>query len=770
MIRRAVSLGLCVVAACAPKPEPAPPPLAQTSAPTPPTKRFVAPATRKGPDRDVLHGVDIPDPYRWLEETSDESAAWLATQAGLTENLLAKLPERAWFRERVRALSDFDRRGLPQKRKRHYYFVQSSALGAPRILRTLGSLTAKPEVVVDAPRLPAGAQLGDFGLSDDGKLLAYELILAGSDARVWKVRDTQTLRDHSDEVRMLRGSRPAWLPDQRSFVYSSYPEPSSPIAPNRNARVFVHRLATPQAKDRVLYERPDDPDLRLVPRVAPPYLLIGASRSAGPENRVLVFDLRAVGAGLRDPKFVLGADLANDFALVGIHAGRLLFRTTSGAPRGRVIAVDPKRPAPQHWSTVIPEGEALIQNVQRMDDRLLVTRLERMRVQVDVHDLDGKLRATALPARSGTVLGASSQTGDPEVLIHFSSHSTPPLLLRYDLLTRQLSVASRPRLSFDPRRIETRETSFAARDGTRVPVVLTSRRGATPNPERATMLTAYGGFGRSTTPAWSPGVAAWVEAGGLHAIATVRGGGELGLRWYRAGSGDAKQTTFDDFVDAAEWLARQGLTSPSRLATMGSSNGGLVVGAALVQRPDAFAAVLPDVGLFDMLRFARFTAGPRWVSDYGDPERLEGFSTLLSYSPLHNVRPDTTFPAVLLTTGDSDDRVLPWHSYKMVAALQEAQAGEAPILLRVDPAAGHGAGKPPAQRIAETADRWAFAAHFTRLGLPARSAIGDTGGDAGADAELPPTEFDLDAGPNATDAGAPTVDAAPAAVTADPAR
>jgi prolyl oligopeptidase len=563
--------------------------------------------------------------------------------------------------------------------------------------------------------------LSSWTVTDDGRLLAYALSEAGSDWLTWRVREVASGNDLPDLVRWSKASGASWRKDGSGFYYSRYREPRQGDelkAVNQNHQVFFHRLGTRQSKDRLVFERPDRPEWYLGAEVTDDdrFLVISAWRGTNPETSLFVQDLRRRGA--RPEPFLDRMDASYD---VVDNRGDVFFvRTDKDAPRGRLVAIRLGSPAPGSWKEIIPQaaGRDVLEQVTLVGGRLFALWMRDVKSAVEVYDLDGrKTGEVALPGL-GTAAGFHGRRHDGETFYAFTSFTVPPTIYRLEVKTLASTVFRRPAVDFDPSAFETEQVFFPSRDGTRIPMFLIHRKGLAHDGRNPTILYGYGGFQISLAPAFSASRIAWLEMGGLYAVANLRGGGEYGKEWYDAGRLAKKQNVFDDFIAAAEWLVADGWTSTARLAVNGASNGGLLVGAVMTQRPDLFAAAVPQVGVMDMLRFHRFTLGWGWKSDYGSSETREGFETLMRYSPLHALRPGTRYPATLITTADHDDRVVPAHSFKFTAALQAAQAGSAPVLARIETRAGHGAGKPTRKRIDEAADVYAFLVRVLGVSLP----------------------------------------------------
>jgi len=564
--------------------------------------------------------------------------------------------------------------------------------------------------------------------SQDGRYLAYATSSGGSDWKEWRVREVASGHELADVVRWSKFSDAAWRPDGSGFYYSRYAAPRQGEAltgVNRNQQVFFHALGTAQEQDRLVYERPDHPDWFLSPWVTEDgaFLLILQFEGTDERNRVFVQDLRRDGAAIEP--FLDTFDAS--YTVVGNDGDTFYVLTDNGAPRKRLVAIERGRPRPEHWRTLVPEGpdrEVLAQALA-VGDRFATVWLTDAHERLRLYRLDGSFdKEIALPALGS--LSRSQPDGNGlagkrkarEFFYSFASFSTPATIFRYDLASGTSTAIRQPQVSFRPEDYETQQLFYSSKDGTRVPLFVTHRKGLKREGKTPTLLYGYGGFNISQTPGFSPANLAWLELGGIYAVASLRGGGEYGREWHDAGRLERKQNVFDDFIAAGEYLVREGYTTPAKLAVMGGSNGGLLVGAVVNQRPDLFGAALPAVGVMDMLRFHLFTIGWAWKSDYGSAETKEGFDVLYRYSPLHNLKPGVKYPAVLVTTADHDDRVVPAHSFKYAAALQAAQSGEAPVLIRIETRAGHGAGKPTSKAIEEKADQWAFLVRALGMTLP----------------------------------------------------
>ncbi|MBN2505561.1 MAG: S9 family peptidase [Verrucomicrobia bacterium] len=680
------------------------------------------PVTARTNTVDVYHGVAVQDPYRWLEnDHAPDTKAWVEAQNRVTFGYLERIPQREAIRRRLTRLWDFERYGVPFKEGGRYFYSRNDGLQNQSVIYTMTSLDAAPAVLLDPNRLSADGTvaLTGYAISADGTRMAYGTARAGSDWQEWRVRDVRTAQDLEDHVRWVKFSGASWTRDGLGFFYSRYDAPTEAgrlTTVNYFHKLYYHRLGTPQSEDRLVYHRPDHKDWGFRGHVTEDgrYLVIAASQGTDPRNRVLYQDLQRTGAPVTG--LLMDFDAAYDF--IGNDGPVFWFLTDLEAPRGRVIAIDLTQPDRARWREVIPQAADTLKNVTLVNHSFLCTYLRDAHSAVRIAALDGTWRhEVALPGL-GTTAGFDGKREDTETFFGFTSFTEPGTVYRYDLAAGQATVFRQPKAGFDPADYETRQVFYASRDGTRVPMFITHRRGLKRDGDRPTLLYGYGGFNIPLTPQFSVANLAWMEMGGVYAQANLRGGGEYGEVWHQAGTRANKQNVFDDFIAAAEWLVAQRYTRPRRLAIAGGSNGGLLVGAVLNQRPDLFGAALPAVGVMDMLRFHRFTIGWAWTSDYGCADDPDAFKVLHAYSPLHNIRPNTHYPAVLITTADHDDRVVPAHSFKYAATLQSAQAGPRPVLIRIETRAGHGAGKPTSKQIAEAADRWAFLANELRVRLP----------------------------------------------------
>jgi len=682
---------------------------------SPPASQY--PPARRGDVVDDYHGTKVPDPYRWLEDVdSPETRAWVDAENRVTFAYLERIPERAWIRRRLTELWNYPKYGAPFKKGGHYFFFRNSGLQNQSVLYTQASLTAQPEELLDPNTLSADGTvaLSTLALTEDGRLLVYGTSGSGSDWQEFRVRDVATRRDRPDHLQWIKFSGAAWTHDAAGFFYSRYPASGggdSLLAVNRDQKVYYHRLGTDQAADRLIYERPDQPDWGFAAEVSADgrYLILTVWLGTDRRNRVYYQDLgEARRPRLDGPVVPLLDDFDAGYEFVGNDGPVFYFATDLDAPRKRIIAIDTGRPQRGNWREVIPQADDVLEGVQIIHDTFVARYLHDAHSRLRLIALDGRpLEDLALPA-IGSIIQVSGERRDTEMFYAFTSFLYPTTIFRHDFATRQTAVFKAPELTFDPSGYETVQVFYRSKDGTRVPMFLTYKKGLRRDGTNPTYLYGYGGFNVNLTPAFSIGMIVWLEMGGIYAVPNLRGGAEYGEEWHQAGMLANKQHVFDDFIAAAEYLAAEHYTSPAKLAIGGGSNGGLLVGAAMTQRPELFGAALPAVGVMDMLRFHKFTIGWAWVTEYGSADSAAHFPFLYAYSPLHRLAPGTRYPATLITTADHDDRVVPGHSFKFAAALQAAQAGSAPVLIRIETKAGHGAGKPTAKIIEEQTDGGAF--------------------------------------------------------------
>ncbi|HKY30298.1 MAG TPA: prolyl oligopeptidase family serine peptidase [Pyrinomonadaceae bacterium] len=674
-------------------------------------KPITYPRTRRGDDVDDYHGTKVADPYRWLEDLdSPETAAWVEAQNKLTSSFLNEIPARATINSRLTKLWNYERYGVPFKEGSNYFYSRNSGLQNQSVLYTVTSLEGQPKVLLDPNTLSADGTVALSGLAitEDGKRMAYGLSASGSDWQEWKVRDVDTGKDLSDTIKWVKFSGASWTPDGAGFFYSRYDEPKGDALKGTNyfQKLYYHKLGTPQSEDVLVYERPDQKDWLFSGGVSEDgrYLIISIYQGTDVKSRVYYKDLKS-----EDGQVVkLLDDFDASYNFIGNEGAVFFFHVDKDAPRGKIIAIDTSKPDRTNWKVLVPEAKETLQGVTIVNHMLVANYLKDAHTQVKIFDMQGKfVREVAFPDL-GTAAGFGGKAKDKETFYAFTGFTSPATIYRYDMVSGKSTIFRQPKVDFDPKAFETKQVFYTSKDGTRVPMFITHKKGLKLDGNNPTYLYGYGGFNISLTPAFSVSNLVWMEMGGVYAQPNLRGGGEYGEDWHQGGMKAKKQNVFDDFIAAAEWLIANKYTSTPKLAIGGGSNGGLLVGAAMTQRPDLFGAALPAVGVMDMLRFQKFTIGWAWVSDYGSSDNPAEFKALYAYSPLHNIKPGKSYPATLITTADHDDRVWPGHSFKYAAALQEAQAGPAPALIRIETKAGHGAGKPTSKVIEEIADRWAF--------------------------------------------------------------
>ncbi len=687
------------------------------------------PLTRTVEQVDVYHGRTVPDPYRWLEDPdSPDSRAWIAAQNALTHEWLGGVAGRDELRARLTKLWDHPRAGAPWRRGEVWFQLRNTGLQNQDVLWTMATADAEGQVLLDPNALSEDGTVALTGLSatNDGRLLAYATSASGSDWLTWRVRDVASGEDLGDIVSWSKFSGAAWTPDGAGFFYAAYDEPeegSAYEATNRDQRLWYHRLGTSQSDDLLVYARPDQPEWGFWPEVSDDgrWLVLHVSHGTERRNRLYYVDLAGWtpldGPPADDQVVRLLDDFDAAYAFVGNDDTVFYLQTDLQAPRERIVAVDVTRPQRDDWRELVAEGDDTLENARVVGDRIFGVYLHHATHRVRRFRLNGSGDGEVALPGLGSVISLSGRRQDDALYGTFVSFTRPEEVFRHPIGGEETTRFWAPEVDFDADALRTDQVFVTSRDGTRLPMFVVHRADVSPPPDTAAcqfgaeqpaLLYGYGGFNIPVTPAFKPEWLVWVERGGILAVPNLRGGGEYGQRWHDSGRLANKQNVFDDAVAAAEWLIDHRWTRPERLAISGRSNGGLLAGACLTQRPDLFGAAVPEVGVLDMLRFHTFTIGWGWASDYGTSDDPEQFETLLAYSPLHNLRDGASYPATLVTTGDHDDRVVPGLSFKFAAALQHAQGGEAPILLRVETQGGHGAGKPTAMLIAERADVLAF--------------------------------------------------------------
>jgi prolyl oligopeptidase len=693
---------------------------------------------------DDYFGTKVSDPYRWMENVdAPEVKQWVDAENVLTRSYLDVVPGRDAIKARLMALTNYERFTPPARRGSRYFYSHNTGLQNQAILFWQEGLTGTPHVLIDPNTLSSDGTvaLNGLGITDDGTLMAYALADAGSDWVTWHVRDIASGKDLPDRVAWSKFSGAAWLKDNSGFFYEGYERPATLDklsredalkAANYFHKIYFHKLGTPQSEDTLVFERPDDKELNVGASVTDDgrYLIITQSRGTSPNNQLTIKDLQHPDAApikLVTTEEAVFQPIDNDGTFFWIH-------TTLDAPNGKVIGIDLKHPERSAWKTLIPESKNSLASVSMVHDTLIAQYLADAQSHVEFHARDGHLlRTFELPA-IGTAAGFGGKRTDTETFFTFTNFTTPGVIYRLDLQAMHATLYRQPKLAFDPARFETKQVFFTSKDGTRVPMFLTYKKGLKLDGQNPTLLYGYGGFDISLQPEFQPAYVLWMEMGGIYAQATLRGGGEYGEAWHEAGMKLNKQNVFDDFIGAAQYLIDNHYTSTPRLAIEGGSNGGLLIGACITQRPDLFGAAVAQVGVMDMLRFDKFTIGWAWKADYGSPSENEAeFHAIYKYSPLHNIKPGVAYPPTLITTADHDDRVFPAHSFKFAATMQAAvreqekdQQSPNPILIRIETRAGHGGGMPLSKRVDLTADEYTFLVKNLRMTIPTTLANGET--------------------------------------------
>jgi prolyl oligopeptidase len=679
-------------------------------APPPPVAPPEVPVTKTIEQVDDYHGVKVADPYRWLEDAeSEEVRKWIGEQNRCTEGFLSRIPERGAIRDRLTQLWNFERYGVPRKEGGRLFFTRNDGLQDQAVLFVQDSPAAAPRPLLDPNALSKDGTtaLVQWEPSDDGKLLAYGLSLSGSDWVEWRVLDVAAGKDLPDVLKWSKFSGCSWAPDGSGFWYDRYDPPKEGKEYEdvlENQKLCFHRIGAPQSEDPVVYARPDHPKWGFGAVISEDgkRLVIHVWEGSQPENRLYVKDLP--GGEVRP--ILDQADASYEF--LDVEGPALLVQTNKGAPRGRVVAIDPADPAPAKWRTVVPEAAETLQSVSSVSGRLVAVYMKDARSLVRLFGMDGAAAGELPLPGTGTAEGFAGRRKDADSYFVYTDFFTPPAIYRCEPGSGKVEAFKVPKLLFDPAAYETEQVFFESGDGARVPMFLSRRKGLAKDGNRPVLLYGYGGFNISLTPWYSVANLAWMERGGVFAVPNIRGGGEYGEAWHKAAILENRPKAHGDFIAAAEWLCRNGWTNPKRIAISGGSNGGLLVGACVVRRPDLFAAALPSMGVLDMLRYHKFTIGWAWAAEYGTADDPKQFPWLLAYSPLHNLKAGASYPATMVCTADTDDRVVPGHSFKFAAAMQKAQGGKAPVLLRVDVRSGHGMGAPTRMLISRSADQLAF--------------------------------------------------------------
>jgi prolyl oligopeptidase len=677
------------------------------------------PPARKDTVIDIYHGVNVPDPYRWLEEPdSKETQKWVAQQNKLTRDFLTDDTPREKIKTRLTKLWDYPKYSAPWRRASRYFFWKNDGLQNQSVLYVQETLKHEPKTVINPNLLsPDGTvAVTSTAVSEDATLLAYALSKSGSDEQQIKIRNIDSAADYDETIDYCKFTSIAFKHDGSGFFYDRFPEPNSVSPEDRNNynRVYWHRLGTLQSQDPLIYERPDDKELSFASLITDDgkFLILYVYRGTDVKNRIYY---RPVNSSTPFVKLLDKADARYDF--IGNNGSIFYFNTDLDAPRGKIIAIDVNNPAQENWREILPQQSDPIDYVEFINNQLVVAYLHHVHHQLKIYDTSGNfVREIPLPTL-GTVSGLSGKQDHTEMFFSFTSFLFPSTSYRYDFITDRLTVVHESEIDFDPSRYETRQVFYHSKDGTRVPMFITHKKGLVLDANNPTLLYGYGGFAITLKPSFSVSRLIWLEQGGVYAVANMRGGAEYGEDWHKAGMLDKKQNVFNDFIAAAQWLINNKYTSTEKLAIMGGSNGGLLTAACMLQKPDLFGAIVCRVPVTDMLRYHKFTVGRYWIPEYGNAEADPNiFEYLYAYSPLHNVKAGTEYPTILVTSADTDDRVVPAHAKKFVATLQAKTARKNPILLRVETKAGHGAGKPTTKRIEELADVYAFL--FKTLNMP----------------------------------------------------
>jgi prolyl oligopeptidase len=670
------------------------------------------PTISKSDQIDNYHGTVVADPYRALEDPdTEETKAWVEAQNQVTFSYLNEIPAREKIKQRLTKLWDYEKYGTPFKEGESYFYFKNDGLQNQSVLYTLPTLESEPRVLLDPNQLSEDGTvaLSGIAISENGQLLAYGLSSSGSDWQEWKVRDIATGEDLQDHLQWIKFSGAAWTHDHQGFFYSRYDEPNEKTKledVNYYQKLYYHKLGTQQSEDILIYHRSDEKEWGFGGNVTEDgkYLIISIWLGTDSKNLVFYKDL----TNLNSEIIELINQFAADYSFIDNDDHIFYFRTDLNAPKGRVFAIDTKKPTSENCQEIIPQAVETLESVGILNNQFVADYLQDAHSQIKIFDLKGNfIREVELPG-IGSASGFGGKRHDPETFYSFTSFTTPGTIYRYDMKTGKSKIFRQPKVDFNADEYETKQVFYESKDGTKVPMFITHKKGIKLDGNNPTYLYGYGGFNISLTPSFSVSLLIWLEMGGVYAVSNLRGGGEYGEEWHQAGMKLQKQNVFDDFITAAEWLIANNYTKPAKLAIGGGSNGGLLVGACMTQRPDLFGAALPAVGVMDMLRFHKFTIGWAWVAEYGSSENAAEFTNLYAYSPLHNLKMGTAYPPTLIITADHDDRVVPAHSFKFAAALQAAHNGNAPVLIRIEIKAGHGAGKPTAKIIEEAADKWGF--------------------------------------------------------------
>ncbi|NET46685.1 prolyl oligopeptidase family protein [Okeania sp. SIO2B3] len=695
-----------------------------------PKEPLTYPITHKTDIVENYHGVEVADPYRWLEDpNSEETQEWVKAQNEITFNYLAEISERKNIKKRLTKIWDYEKYSVPFKEGDRYFYYKNDGLQNQSILYTLPTLDAEPKVLIDPNKFSEDGTvaLSGIAISKDGKLIAYGISNSGSDWQEWRIKNIETGEDLPDVLQWIKFNVPAWKNDNQGLFYSRYEQPEAGELEETNylQKIYYHRLGTPQSDDVLIYEKPERKEWSFNCYVTEDskYLVITVWQSTDLKNLVFYQDLTIQEA----PIVELISEFEAEYRLIDNDDNIFWFVTDFDAPKRRVIAIDINNPPSpslvtrenqDKWQEIIPEKIDTLRGVGTLNNQFVAFYLKDAHTQVKIFNLDGSsVRDIDLPG-TVSVGGFYGKRHETTTFYSYVSFTTPSTIYQYDMVSGESKIYRQPTVDFNPDEFETKQIFYSSKDGTRVPMFITHKKGVKLDGNNPTILYGYGGFNVSITPNFSISRLVWLEMGGVYAIANIRGGEEYGEEWHKAGIKQQKQNVFDDFISAAEWLIENKWTSSKKLAITGASNGGLLVGACMTQKPELFGAALPAVGVMDMLRFPKFTIGWAWVDDYGSPDNPEEFKALYAYSPLHNLKPEISYPPTLVTTADHDDRVVPAHSFKFISALQAAHIGDNPVLIRIETKAGHGAGKPTTKIIEEITDEFAFLLRNFEIELP----------------------------------------------------
>ena len=671
------------------------------------------PDSKPGKTVDTLHDIKVPDPYRWLEDlNSDQTSAWVKAQNSLTDSYLDAIPGRQALENHLTKLWNVERLGVHSFEGGSYFFSKNNGLQNQSVLYSSKSLDLEPTVLLDPNKLSKDGTvaLNSYEVSPDGKYLAYSTSASGSDWVEWKVREIPSRKDLSDHLKWSKFSGVSWAKNSKGFYYGRFPTPKDGeemMAQNIHKKIYFHEIGKPQSEDLLVYERPNQPKQGLYAWVTEDgkYLLIQVSQGTDTKNGLFYKDLS--NSTSKVIELLSSFDASYDF--ITNLGSKFIIRTDLNAPKQKVISIDVNEPLSVRWETIIPESTETLRSVSHIGGLFIANYLKDARTEIRRFKTDGNsLPPVKLPGL-GTASGFEGKSDQNETFYYFTSFTSPGAVYRYDVTRNASTLLKAPKTQFDRDHYESRQIFATSRDGTKIPMFIVSKKNLKLDGNNPTLLYAYGGFNISLRPSYSPATIAWLDLGGIYVMANLRGGGEYGEEWHEAGMKLKKQNVFDDFIACAEHLISNKFTTSKKLSIAGGSNGGLLVGACMVQRPELYGACLPAVGVMDMLRFHKFTIGWAWQAEYGKPEDPEDFKNLLTYSPYHNLKP-SNYPATMVITSDHDDRVVPSHSYKFAAALQSAQNGFAPTLIRIESKAGHGAGTPTSKRIEAIVDKYAFLA------------------------------------------------------------